>query len=254
MSLPTFNVSDVIEIIGQQHDLNVSCEGIDDQCFGVVITSQSTFVQFLQRHKDAYNYQIIDGEPIRVVRRAVNDALAIDVVIQQADCIIRSPTDPSIKFTRVDPLSLPRQVEVQYVDPDRVYATNTQNAKHQGARIYNGRSSISIDFIVSADQARTMAYDVLYRLWAQQLSFEFEHRDLRIEPGDVVQLVADQGIYVGLVQESLVTDVSGGIGRINQLKCISLLTSRGAVIPGGQSDGTIPNDANNDTADWIAAA
>jgi len=205
-----------------------------------------TLGQFLAKHKLAYNYQIIDGDPIRVVRRAINADLVIDAVINQADCIKRDKSAPAIKFSRIDPITLPRQVDFQYVDPNRLFATNVQTARRQGASIHNGRSSVQTDFIHDSTQAMAIANDILDRLWTQQLSAAFEHPDLRLEGGDVVKLVADQGTYVMLILGQSLTPE-----RTNQIQAVALLVSAGISVPGGNADEGASMD---DYADWIAAA
>ncbi len=260
----TFDVAYVIETIGSQAGLEVICDGIDDQCYGAVITSIQPFAQFLQKHKAPYNFQIIDQPDgsILVKRRVINSGLVIDYQLTQADCILRNPTQPAIKFTRADPLTLPREVEVQYVDPDRLYATNTQVARHQGARIfanraaatakgaaksYHGRTSTQIDFIISADQARAISEDLLYRQWTQQLTATFEHPDITIEPGDVFAMTCDQGVYTMLVQTSTFTKE-----RTNQIVAVALLTSSVINVPGGQADPFDPS-LTDDSANWLVA-
>ncbi|MDB5612061.1 MAG: hypothetical protein JWP25_8961 [Bradyrhizobium sp.] len=247
--LITFDVAYVFETIAAKVGLNLICDGIDDQCYGVVITSPQAFAQFLQKHKAPYNFQVIDGDPIRIKRRVVNSDLVIDFQVTQLtngqkDCVLRDPSQAAIKFTRVDPLSLSREIEVQYVDPDRLYAANTQVARHQGAKIfanrtstkakaYHGRTATQIDFVINKDQAMAIANGMLYRQWEEQLSatLELDRAGLIVEPGDVFLLTCDQGVYTMLVQTSMLTKE-----RTNQLTATALLTQAGIIAPGGQAD------------------
>ncbi len=238
-SLTTFSVAAVIETMAQQYGINVECVGMDDDlCFGLVVSSDSPFTSFLQQHALAYDYLIADGDPIRLIRRAVNADLTIDAIVDQEDCIA-APGAASVKITRADPMSLPREVEVQYIDPDRAYAVNTQIARHLGVPITAGKLSLALAFVLSADQARAMAFDTLYRIWGQQNTYQFETRDLRFEPGDALSLVMENGkTHTILVTDSVVTQA-----RTNQITARNLLVRKGITIAGGTVEPTAPFDS-----------
>ena len=239
-----FFVSGIMETLGDKFGLNIGCDWDDDSdlCYGVVVTSQQTVTQFLTKHRSLYNYLILDdivdgSSMIRLVRRAVNADLEIDVVINQKDCIPRTTDQPAILYHRTDPVSLPRSVELQYVSFDRGYATNTQYATNEGARVQQAVLSLQCDFILDDATARALAYDTLYRMWQQGLTVAFEHPDLRIEPSDIVQIVTDQGTFVIQILSSLITKEpmdQSGIGRTNQLTGQLLRTRKGVSIAPGQ--------------------
>jgi hypothetical protein len=264
----TFNVADVILKLATEEDLNVSITGITDICYGLVITADKSFSDFCRQHSGPFNFQVIDGDPIRIQRRAIGDSLTIDYNISEGDCISRQGS-PAIQFNRVDPETLPGQIEIQYIDPNREFAVTTQYSKHRHKKqaatkagttlsalstsvATNTRviSSVSIDFIISADQARAMSFDYLYRIWSQQLSVTFEHKDLSIEAGDTIQLTADQGLFTLLVQESTITKA-----RTNMIKTTALLTS--SVIGAGWTADSTPiisgGSSNSSTTDELAA-
>lgn len=233
MSL-TFDVDWVFETIGAQYGVNVFGDGIDDVCFGCVFGTDSTLGQFLIQHKGIYNYQIVDsvdaiGAPVTYLkRRAVNSDLIIDLEINEQDCIIRDPSAPAMKFTRIDPLGLYRTVEVQYSDPDRGYAINTQIATHHAVSRQHGKLTVPTSFIISKDQARSLAFDLLYRLWAQRPALEFEHPNPNIQAGDAITVIGRQGTFDIIVQEQTITKE-----RTSLIKATALLTSKGIIIAAG---------------------
>lgn len=248
MSTLTFYVSGIIETLGDKHGINIGCENMDDYlCYGLSITSQQTITQFLNKHRDLFDYLILDdvieNEPqIRLIRRPTGTDLEIDAVVKQQDCIFTSVDTPVIQFQRTDPMSLPREVEVQYISYDRGFAVNTQYACNEGARVQQAIMSIQSDFILSDAVARELAYAALYRMWARQLAVSFQHPDLTIEPGDIVQVEADQGVFVVEITQSMITkepNSQSGMGRINQLQGQVFLTRRGAApLPGTVSTST----------------
>ncbi len=222
MATLTLDVSFVLETLATQEGLNVVCDGIDDVCYGMVISSDKSFRQVAQEASGVYNFQIVDGDPIRLVRRAVNDALVIDIEIDEVDCIRRGEA-PAVAMSRVDPSSLPRQVEIQYIDPERNYAMTTQVARHTAAPVTNTQISVAIDWVISAQQAKDMAFDLLYRIWAQQLHLSFEHSNMQIEPGDTVRLTTGRGVFICLV----VGNTLNMPARTNSINAVILLTSKG---------------------------
>lgn len=247
--MKTFSVGWVLETLAAQEGLNVETDGIDDVCFGMVMSSDKTFRQVARENQAVYNYQIVDGDPIRLVRRAVNDALIIDVEISETDCIRRGQ-NPAIYLPRAEPASLPRQVEVQYIDPERDYAVATQVARHTAAPLTNTQISISLDFVISAQQARDLAFDLLYRLWSQQLSLRFEHPDMRLEPGDTIRLTSTVGVFVCIITSQILNMPS----RTNTITATILLTSKAVtVVTAPEADKFTPNQSD-DWAAWIAAA
>jgi hypothetical protein len=217
----TLGVGFVLETLAAQEGLSVIAENIDDVCFGMVIPSDKTFLQVAREASSVYNYQIVDGDPIRLVRRAVNDDLVIDFEINEVDCIRRGEA-PAVGFSRRDPAALPRQVEIQYIDPDRDFAISTQVARHTAAPTTNTQISVAIDFVISAQQARNMAFDLLYRIWSQQLLLAFETPDLTIEPGDTFRLTCTQGVFTCIV----ISQTINMPARTNSIRATILLTTK----------------------------
>lgn len=246
--LSTFAISDIIQKFADSEGISVDINGIDEECYGLVVSADKTFINFLSQHSGPLNFQVIDGDPIKIVRRDVNDSLVIDLEINEADCITRNDA-PAIQFQRGDPVMVPRQIEVQYIDPDRAFATTSQFGRDPGQPATNAWMSSSLDFVLSADTARQIAFDWLFRLKQGQLTVTFEHDDIRIEPGDVLRINADQGIYTVLVTQSVLTKA-----RTIQVTAVALLTSRGNSVAGGTADPFVQSNAADDIAGWFVAA
>jgi hypothetical protein len=169
------------------------------------------------------------------------------ISLAEVDCIEPARGQPVLKFSRVDPSQLPREVEVQYIDPTQNYAMVAQGARHHQARIKNGivevhasttatmKSSIAIDFEIGAAEARTMAFDMLYRAWTEAVSVEFVHPDLRLESGDVFTMAGRFGSLVGRIDEQTWTKQ-----RTNSIKA-TLLAPVG---PAMGSDDAAPEPSN----------
>lgn len=244
-----FSVAWIIEQFATEKGINLLTQNIDDRCFGLVVSSDKAFDQFLQQHAAVYNYRIVDGDPVLLVRRNVNDDLSIDVEIDESECIRRGET-PAVNLSRIEPSRIPRQVEIQYIDPDRDFAFDTQVARHTAAPLVNTTLSVTLDFVISSQQARDMAFDVLYRMWAQQLQIDFEHADLRIEPGDVIQLATTRGTFTCIVDSQTINMPA----RTNSIKASVLLTSKAVSAATAPAADPFDDNLYDDDAAWVAAA
>lgn len=230
--MTTFTLSFILETLATDEGLNLITSGIDDVAFGMVISSDKTFLQVAREHSAVYNYQIVDGDPIVLTRRAVNDDLVIDYPdLNETDCIRRSGA-PAVQLSRVDPASLPRQVEIFHIDPDRDYAISSQVARHTAAPTTNSQISLSIDFIISTQQARDLAFDLLYRIWAQQMALSFEHPNMNIAPGDTFTLTTTRGTFTCLVGSNRLNMPA----RTNTIAATILLTSKGVTVSAPEAD------------------
>lgn len=249
--MTTLNVADVIQKLAAAEKKNVTVTGIDDTCNGMVIASDKSLADWLDQHRGIYNFTVGDGDPIRIRRRAVNASLTIDFEIAQSDCLKSDERRSGVSITRIDAGELPGSVTVYYIDPARNYDINAQPITHRFIKRLPARAtasvgsysepvaataqkalSIYIDFVISADQAITLAYDHLFRLWGQASTVEFEIRNLAIEPGDTVSFTTDSGVMLTL----LVTDSTVTAKDTNIVRAITLLTSTGITLSGGQAD------------------
>ena len=184
---------------------------------------------------------LIDGASVGSAGSAVDVLSTPSVILYEVDCIEPSPGQTVLTFSRVDPAQLPREIEIQYIDRIQNYAAISQTARHHQSRIKNGtteahasttatlKSSLGLDFIITASEARTLAFGLLYRAWTEAVSFEFTHPNLAIEAGDTFQLIGRFGSLIGRVDEQVWTKQ-----RTNQIKA-TLLAPPGPVMAADDS-------------------
>ncbi|MCC8946018.1 hypothetical protein H8A97_13135 [Bradyrhizobium sp. Arg62] len=211
-------------------------EGITDQCYGVISSAQGTVLDFITRHKDIYRYQILDGDPIRIVRREVNSGLTIDFDYKEAD-ILQIPGSPAVQFQRTKPEDMPVGIDLTYPDVNRGYDMKPVSALHEGSAPSNLISSMTSEFITDGVTARSLAYDILYTQRARGLREAFIIEDTRAEPGDVIQITTTNGdLYVTQVERQTYTK-----DRTNVVQAINLLTATGFDVDddSGASGGSI---------------
>lgn len=226
----------------------VEIDGIDDECYGLTISDQSSLLDQLMRHKDIYNFQIIDGNPIKLVRRAVGADLVIDLAVTEAECL-RSGNTPSISMQRKDPASLPVLVTFQYIDPDIGFDARVQQALHEGTQTSTQTMSVQSAFITDATTTRELAFNILYQQRAKSLELFFQLDNIETEVSDVIQLTTDEGdSYTLLVEEQTHTKT-----RSSNIRALSLLTEAGTDIDGdgGRDGGSFSRKLwPNDVLDW----
>lgn len=239
---PLFNVSDamiaLIEHVNLRSELRPifaapTVEGIPDQCYGLTITTGDSLISHFQSHKDVYSYQIVEADPIKIVRRAVDADLVIDFSVAEADIKADSGT-PAVAFNRANLTQLPVGIDFSYTDPDQDFDTKVQPSRYEGSAPGNatgnpsGISSMSSAYAVDATTARTLAFEILYQMRSFAGKANFEIGDLGPEVSDVVQITSTEGDqYVVLVDGQTITK-----NKTNSIAGKLLLTSAGADING----------------------
>lgn len=210
----------------------VQIDNIDDQATGFVVQN-GTALDVLIGESAAYRYQILDGDPIRIVRRQVNGSLSYDLSIDEADCVRRGDA-PAITYERIDPTSMPIGIDFQYSDPDNYYDTRIQSSRYEGFSVSSVVTSLPTKFIMDATTARTLSFGTLFDIRSRSLRISFELDNVETEPSDAIELTASTGdVYGVLVDEQSYTKTRSGTVR-----GMALLTSAGVDVAGdGGSDG-----------------
>lgn len=216
-------------IIRNGIDVSFTTQGLEGiYCYGVTVSDQGTAVDLLVRHKEVYGYQILDGDPIRIVRKPINSELAIDLEVNETD-IGRADGAPAISSTRINPAQMPIGITLAHPDPDFDYDTKTQPALHEGSATSSLISSFSTMFAVDGTTARQMAFDLLYRARAKALRLTFQLDNVETEVSDVIQVTTNEGdVYVTIAEETIYTK-----SRATGVRALALLTEAGNDIAGG---------------------
>jgi hypothetical protein len=210
--------------------ISFDTDGIDDECYGATISDQGTAVDVLTRHKDIYNYQILDGDPITIVRKPISSSLVIDLEVAEAD-VDRANGAPAVPSTRVNPSQLPIGINFQFPNVDTDFDTGMEPALHEGTAASTVITSVQSIFGTDNTTAREMAFDLLYRLRAKALRFPIELDNVVTEVSDVIRLTTNEGdAYTILVEEATYTK-----SRATGIQGLALLTEAGADINGGMS-------------------
>jgi len=214
-------------------------DGIDDLCQGIQVTSQSSLLDHLNNHRNLYNFQIKEENPVKVVRRAVASDLVIDISVNEADLAVDSGA-PALTTNRANPADFPVGLNLSYCDPDHAFDIKVAPAVFDGTA--PGRSTATssailtaqMDYVVDATTARTIAYNAMFDLRSYAARAQLVLKDLRAEVGDVVAVTTANGDeYVLLVNQQTITKT-----RSNAMQCLQLLSAAGGDVNGdGGNDG-----------------
>jgi hypothetical protein len=192
-------VADALINVGAIGGKTFVTSGIDDTADGVVFANGMNPRQIVADYAEQYNYQIIDGDPIRLVRRGLNDAFAVDDTIVATD--FTDDSEDLVPLTRADPSTLLAKVTI--TGPDR--AINYQSAPQYAdfpifpvaATTSQTNKTITTDFILSAVQRLSIAYDMLYRNRAQGQTgaVTLQSWKAEVEEGDILSVPTSQGQF-----------------------------------------------------------
>lgn len=226
-------IQKIIDLYVLRTGVNISFtaegQGIEDYCYGAIASDQGTAIDLLTRHKDLYDFQILDGDPIKIVRRAISSSLVIDLEVTEQDVDRAQGGAPTVPSSRVNPSQLPIGINFNYTDPDADYDNRMQPAMHEGTAASTVISSVQSMFAVDRATARQKAFDLLYRLRAKALRMPFELDNVVTEVSDIILLTTNEGDrYTLLVEEAILTKT-----RATGVKALALLTEAGSDIDGG---------------------
>ncbi len=207
--------------------------GIPDLCLGITVTSQSSLIDHFMAHKVIYNYQIEEGDPIRIVRRQVDSDLVIDMSVNE-DELITANGAPALTTIRANPADFPVGMNLTYIDPNHGYDNKVAPAIFDGSA--PGRStatssailSAQTDYIVDATTARSLAYAAVFNMRSYAGRATLEMDGVEAEVGDTIEVTtADGDNYVLLVDVQTITK-----NRSNSIAALQLLTQGGADVNG----------------------
>lgn len=204
--LPVIPVPDILEDIAVKSGITLTATTeFTDTVAGVVIMSDVAPAAFMRDLMPTYNFMILDGNGVVLSRRDI-DTLTIDATLEVADFV--KTNGDLVTFTRKESSEVPNSVEVNYSDPTLAFTNGIQYAKRPifpvRESVSDLRDSTQLPFVMDATQALALAYDRLYRAISEQLTCKFFTSNMKIEPGDVLQLnCGDMGNFVVRVQSSV---------------------------------------------------
>lgn len=140
----------------------------------------------------AFPFDIVQsGYQIRFARRGLTGSVA---TIPADDLAASDDSKPSPRLTQSREMDsqLPAMVTIDYIDIDREYDANSQEAARITSNSVNTRA-IEMPIVMSASEAAQKAEVLLYMYWSERTSYAFSLPPsyAALEPGDIITVPAD---------------------------------------------------------------
>ncbi len=140
---------------------------------------------------------------------------------------------PPLSASRAQELELPREVNVETIDPSRNFEINCQRARRIAS---NARTvqKISLPVVCGANTAKKVAETKLYTAWAERelIKIQTSRAHLALDPADVVDLGDGSLLRIASIAQS------GGLLKIEGFKSYASSLSSDAVADGGAGIGS----------------
>ena len=167
------------------------------------------------------------GQLVAVMR---GGAALATVPSSESRAAAENKTQPAaLDITRAQEMDLPREIDVDFIDPARNFEVNSQ----RGRRIAtNARTvqKVSLPVVCDADTAKQIAEARLYTAWAERdlIKISLSRAWLALDPSDVITLDNGNLLRVASVVQS------GGLLQIEGFYSYSASLSSAASADGGQ--------------------
>lgn len=140
----------------------------------------------------AFPFDIVQsGYQIRFARRGLTGSVA---TIAADDLAASDDSKPSPRLTQSREMDsqLPAMVTIDYIDIDREYDPNSQEAARITSNSVNTRA-IEMPIVMSATEAVQKAEVLLYMYWSERTSYAFSLPPscAALEPGDIITVPSD---------------------------------------------------------------
>lgn len=191
---------DIVKRIGLDEN-KLDTSRLNSLIEGFVIDSQVTARQAIDQLRQAFFFDAVESDGlIKFVPRGALSSLSIPV----EDLV---PGDSSfgtdiLTVTRAQELELPQKIDVNYINPSTDYQPGNQHAQRL-ATFSKGIESVSLPIVMSDQTAKEIADITLFTRWLERKKFSFmlPIKYARIEPGDVITIVAEYVSHVVRVEE-----------------------------------------------------
>jgi len=169
---------------------------IDDLIDGAYITERVSFRALLDSCSTIYAFDVIEsGGALKLVRKPASissvdydfELASTDIAMAQND----NPNAVAVMTRREMDLTLPRSIEITYVDKTRDYGYSSQNfqrtANPIGTMYSNSTLTVRVPIIMTADEAKALAYRALFLTWASRVTYQFRvpQEFIYLEPSDI---------------------------------------------------------------------
>jgi hypothetical protein len=140
------------------------------------------------------------------------------------------PQPPPLLITRAQEMDLPREVDIDIIDPSRNFEVNCQRARRLASSAQTVQK-IALPIVCNAETAKQMAETKLYTAWAERdlVKLNVSRAWLALDPADVIDLGSGTLLRIASVTQS------GGLIKLEGFYSYASSLSSAALADGGQN-------------------
>lgn len=173
-----------------QFDVN---ELYDDVVPGLRVASDEGYHEQIDWLRDMFIFDKANIDKKVHFRKRNRDVVAR---IPYSDLVATSPQ--TLQATLADEQKLPREININHIDPDGGYAKNKQTAARR-SNLVNARKKETIDsqLVLTADQAATVALTKLKMYWGELVDYKFSTtlKYTALTPTCVIEVEDAKGVW-----------------------------------------------------------
>lgn len=254
----------------KEEDIDVSSLS-SDKVRGFIIKNETTARDSLEQLAQVFNFDITESDyVIKFVKAKNNSNVVKRIKIGELNAINFSSKmnfDEGINIVRQNELSLPKTININYIDEDKNYEQNTQDYIKQTT---NNLETLNINasIVLSANEAKNRAAELMYQSYIQRdvFTFTLNYNHLDLEPTDIIEVETNESVYTlkiikietdsGIIKVEALAEnktvynqnFKGEIGKVydNKVKFISKTSTLFLDIP-------ILNNYDNDLGFYVGA-
>lgn len=195
LSAGQYNLKDCVDEINEMSGVILSEIDTTDlspySIKGFVLSNPVTARAALEYLENIYNFSSVESDWI--LKYEINNKASVKTIdyTELSAKFYDSNTnfDTNLKTIRQQEQELPYLANLNYLDQEKDYQTNTQESKRQIVRsdnIYN----VEIPIVLNATEAKQTIDRLMYNLWTarNKYSFETNYDYIEVEPNDVITI------------------------------------------------------------------
>lgn len=234
-------VADQLKQAGMTEDLYDVTEIAGIELDGYLVGSKASARSNIEVLCNAYFFDVIDSDGILKVKKRGRAPIT---TITSDDFIIENESSGEARsaFTlqHIQELSLPREVQIVYMNKESDYAVGAQSATRKVTKATNTQS-FNMPLLMTDDKARQTAETILTNLWLERdiITFSTSFDFIQYEPTDVVNIIDYRNNEYTV---RLVSKTEGDNGQIQWQAVVDQRSSYTQTVKGASSTAQKPQE------------
>lgn len=203
---------------------------------GFVVNRRMSVRSALQALQPAYLFNIVETDwVLKGIKGGTAPVMTIDSDYMGAKTDPESKQDKLIA-KRINEKEIPEWIDFNYLDRDRDYLSGSEPARRtDGTQSSDNVASVDVPVVMTASEASTAAYRLLYYMWSKEWEYRFStwFNALALDPGDGILIERNSRLL-----EARVKKISYGANGILEIEAESYDTGVFSLAPAVSSSVT----------------